>query len=81
MWIVALQAVANCRRMHRALDLRRVLIGVTREAKSVRRRGDELYARYIAVDAHFVARRASQRHRRMNRLAFRLVLMTFEALR
>jgi len=79
MWIVALQTVAYCRRMDRALDLRRVLIRVTREAQSVRRRGDQLYARYIPVDAHFVAGCASQRHRRVNRLALGLVLMAFKA--
>ena len=61
--IVALQAVANRRRMHGPLDFGCVLIGVTGETKCVRSRGDQLYARHIFVDSHLVARRASHRHR------------------
>ena len=52
---MALQAVANRRRVNRALQLGRVLVGVTGKAQRLRGGGDQLYAGYVFVDPNFVA--------------------------
>jgi len=79
MRIVASQTVANRRRMDLSLDLRGVFVAVAREAELVRSGGDQLYARGVFVDPDFMATHAAHRDRGMDGLAFRLVLVAFEA--
>ena len=55
MGIVALDAIAHRRRMHRAFQRRRIFLRMAGQAHGLRRRGDQLYARDVFVDANFVA--------------------------
>jgi len=79
--IVAAEAVANRRGMHRTLDVSGFLIRMTGEAKRGGSRGDELYASDVLVDPDLMATQAARGHGRMNVLAFRLVLVALKALR
>src|SRR5437763_1842270 len=54
MRIVALDAIPDCRRMHRLGRIRSLLV-VTTEAERLRRRGRQLYAGDILGDADFMA--------------------------
>src|ERR1700756_1557288 len=78
--IVALHAIAHCRRMHRLPSLHLLLV-VAAEAKRLGRGRDQLDPRHIPVDPDFVAAQAPRRDRRMNRLSFALVFVALQALR
>ena len=69
MRIVALDAIPDCRRMHRLGRIRFLLV-VTTEAERLRRRGRQLYAGDILGDADFMAAQTARRDRRVHRLTF-----------
>src|SRR5215467_949147 len=77
--IVALQAIAHCRRMHASGDLGGVFVGVAGKAKLVGSRRDQLDVREVVVGADLVATGASHGDGGMHGFAFRLVLVTLGA--
>ena len=79
--IVAGQAIANGRLVDCALDLRRILFRVTREAELIRGGRGQLDAGYVFIDPHFMAAQASGRDRRVNGLSFCLIFVALDALR
>src|SRR5579862_7129937 len=76
--VVALDAVAHRRRMHRPLNRGRIFFRVATEAERLRSRGDQLDSRYVLVDSDFMAAQTSRRDCRMNGLAFGLVFVAFK---
>jgi hypothetical protein len=78
MRIVALHAVAHCRRMDRLPSLHLLFI-VAAEAKGLGRRGDQLDPRDVPIDPDFVATQAPSRDRRVNRLSFALIFVALQA--
>ena len=81
MWIVALQTVPNCRAVHMALNLCRILVAMALQTESQRSGGDEFHVRDVPVDADFVTTQAAFFGRGVHCLPFRLVLMTPDARR
>lgn len=77
--IVALDAIADCRRVNVPFDGLGVFFGVASDAKRLRSRGDQLQPGYILIDSDLVAARTAHRHRRVDRLSFRLIRMALEA--
>src|ERR1700722_5965211 len=80
MRIVASQAVAHRRRMYSSLDVAGLLFRVTRQTKCRRRRGGQLHARYILIDAHLMTAQTPRPHCGVDRLSLRLVLVALQAL-
>ena len=78
---VALDAVANRRRMNRSLDGSRVHVGVTGDAKRLRRRGDQLNASDVFAHPDFVTTGAARCYGGMNELALGFVFVTLNACR
>src|SRR5689334_18282043 len=78
--IVALEAVAYGRGMNLALDLSGILVGVAGEAKRLGSGGRQLYAGDVLSIPDLVAGGATSGDRRVNGLAFRLVLVALDAL-
>src|SRR5579872_938593 len=76
--VMALDAVAHRRRMHRPFNRGRILFRVATEAERLRSRGDELVSCYVLVDSDFMAAQTSRRDCRMNGLAFGLVFVAFK---
>src|SRR5580700_8789873 len=60
MGIVALDAVAHCRRMYRALQRRGVFIRVAADAQRLRRRSGQLDPRDVFIDSNFVTTQTSR---------------------
>jgi len=78
--VMALDAIANRRRMNGSFEGRSIFVRMTGQAESLRCRGRELYARYVFVGANFVTRQTSSRDRRMHRFAFGLICVALKAL-
>ena len=79
MRIVALQAVADRRRMHRAFDICHFLVSMAGQAKSIGRGRRQHDPGDILVNPDLMAAQAAHRDRRMNRFALRFIFVTFEA--
>src|ERR1700740_3271414 len=73
--VVAGEAVANSWLVDGSLDLRRVLLGMAREAKLVRGSGGQLDAGDIFIHPHFVAAQAPSSYGRVDSLSFCLILV------
>lgn len=80
MRIVTLDTVSDGRRMDGAFQGRRVFIGVAGDAEGLRSGGDELDARDILVNPHFVAAHAAHGDGGVDKLPFGLILMAFQTL-
>jgi len=80
MRIVALQAIANRRRMNGALDLGGILVGVAGETEPVGSGRDQLHAGHVLVHPNLVTTQAAHRDGGMDEFAFRLILVAFQAL-
>ena len=80
MRIVALDAIPNCRRMHRLCRVHLFFV-VAAEAKRLGGGGLHLHPGDVAIDPNFVAAQASHRDRRVNRLTFGFIFVALEALR
>src|SRR5262249_25037336 len=78
MRIVALNAIANRRRMHRVAGFNFVVV-VAGVAEGQWRGGRELYPGDVLVDPDFMAGGTAGGDRGMNMRALRLVLVTLEA--
>jgi len=79
-WIVALEAIADCRAVDSPLQLLGVLVAVAGQAKSRWHGGDQLDVGGVLVDADLMAAQASRRDSGVDGLALGLVLMAFQAL-
>jgi hypothetical protein len=79
MWIVALQAVANCRAVDRPLDFRCVLVRVAREADAHGRSSNQLYTSDVSVDPDFVTNITSEGNRGMDYRTLGFVLVALGA--
>jgi hypothetical protein len=79
MRIMALDAVAHCRGVNFSFDIRSLLIGVTGDTEGNRRGGNELYSGDVFFDPDLVATGTAHGNCRMDRLAFRFVLMALRA--
>ena len=78
--IVARQAIAHSRRMHRSLDIRGLLVRMAGDAQRDRGRRDQFYPRHILVDPDLVAAQAASLHRRVHKLVLGLVVVALQAL-
>ncbi len=78
--VMARQAIAHRRRMHRSLDIRSLLVRMATDAKRNGRRRDQLYPRHILGDPDLMAAQAPALHRRVNKLVFGLVVVALQAL-
>ena len=79
MRIVTLHAIPDGRRMNRALDLGRVLVGMAGKTEGLRSGRDQLYPSNIFISADFMATRASHGDRGMDRFTLGLVFMAGKA--
>jgi len=77
---MAREAVTNRWLMDVPLDLGRILIGVAGETEAEGGGGDELDARDVFADPNLMAAQAAHRDSGMDRLAFRFVVVAFQAL-
>ena len=80
MRIVALDAIPDCRRMHRLGRICFLLV-VAAQAERLRSRGRQLDAGDILGDADFVAAQAARRDRRVHCLTFGFLCVALQALR
>ncbi|SRR5208282_4034065 len=78
--VVAFQAIANCGRVDRALDLGGVLIVVATQADFVGNGTRQRNVSDIAVGANLMAAQTAHGDGGMDELAFGLILVAFEAL-
>src|SRR5579864_8146698 len=67
--------------MYGAFQRGGIFLRVATQAECLRSRGGQLDAGHIFVDSNFVAAQAAGRNRRMDGLAFRLILVALETLR
>ena len=79
MRIVALYAIAHCRRVNLPLDISSFFVGMAGNAESYSGGGDELCAGDTSIHPDLVTAGAAHGNRRMNRLALRLVLVALDA--
>jgi len=77
--IVTLHAVSNCRGMDGTSYVGGIFVGVAGQTKSEGRGRDQLYPGDVFIHPNLVATGAAHGHRRMDRLAFCLVLMAGKA--
>ena len=76
---MAFHAVARRRRMHCTFYVGCILVGVAGQTESIGSRRDQLYAGDIFIGTDLVATGAAHRDGRVDRLAFRLVLVAGNA--
>ena len=76
---MTLDAVAYGRGMNSAFDVGGIFVGVAGQTKSDGRRGDQLYASDISIDANLVATGAAQGDRGMDGLALGFVFVAGDA--
>ena len=78
--IVAGEAIAHRRRMHRPLDVRRFLVRMAGEAKPGGSGRDQLDPRHVLVHPHLMAAQTARGHGRMHGFALGLVVVALHAL-
>jgi hypothetical protein len=76
---VALNAVADCRRVNLTFNVGGFLVGVAAKAQGLSCGSGQLDASDIPGDPYFVAALATRRYSRVDRFPFALILMTLQA--
>jgi len=79
-WVMTLQAVSDRRRMHRSFYVRRFLVGMAGQTKSIGSGRDQHDPGDIPVNPDLMATQAAHRNSGVDRLALCFVVVAFQAL-
>lgn len=75
------KTIAHRRWVYGALHVRCFQVGMAGQADRRRRRGNQLDARDVLIDANLMTAKAAHRYRRMNRFSFGAIFVALETFR